>query len=68
MINKFRENYHLLLPNKKNKTAGVPDRAEKIIKVDVMRAAERVFWARRGYSEPPGVNLSFPKRQKECAS
>lgn len=62
-MSKNTENYHLLLPNKVNKTAGVPDRAEKIINVDVMRAAERVFWEKRGFSEPPGVNLSFPKRR-----
>jgi hypothetical protein len=50
-----RENYHLLLAAKHNKKVGVPDRGEKIINVQAMRAAEKLFWQKRGFDSPPGV-------------
>lgn len=48
-----RENYTLLLPAKGSKTAGKPERGWKVINIDAMRAAEKIFWAKRGYDSPP---------------
>jgi hypothetical protein len=54
----YRENYRTLLAAVKNRKAGVPDCAEKIIPEHTMRAAEKVFWAKRGFTEPPGATCA----------
>jgi hypothetical protein len=58
----YRENYRLLIRAVQNRKTGVRDRAEPIIDEDDMRAAEKVFWKKRGFDSPPGLGLTWQKR------
>lgn len=52
-----------LIPAKGSQTAGVRDRGWKVINEEQMRAAEKVFWLKRGMSSPPGVRpLNFARK------
>lgn len=58
--------YKRLLSATQNRKAGVPERGWKIISEEAMRAAEKVFWKKRGLSEPPGVcqHLNFARKAR----
>lgn len=56
--------YKRLLSATQNRKAGVPERGWKIISEDQMRAAEKVFWRKRGFDSPPGISqhLNFARK------
>lgn len=51
--------YRALLPARDNKRSGFKEEAIELISNAQMRVADKVFWNKRGFSEPPGATINM---------